>query len=89
MAESRADYIKAFPGDRRRYPFVEFTGFAIWRDGVTQVFPYARHMSSLAAIKGLFKGFSQTALLNTPGCEVSGDGIPACTTLLQSLSERL
>ena len=43
MAESRADHIKAFLGDRRRYPF-EFTGFAIWV-GVTQVFTYARHVT--------------------------------------------
>ena len=47
-----------------------------------------RDMSPLAAIEGLFEGLAQTALY-TPGCEVSGNGIPACTTLLESLSERL
>ena len=47
-----------------------------------------RDMSPLAAIEGLFEGLIQTALY-TPGCEVSRDGIPACTTLLHSRSERL
>ena len=47
-----------------------------------------RDMSPLAAMQGLFEGLTQTALY-APGCEVSGDGIPACPTLLQSLSECL
>jgi hypothetical protein len=87
MAKSIADHVKACYEDRRRGPF-KFRGFAIW-DGVTQAFlSPMRDMSPLAAIKGLFEGLTQTALI-THGCEVSGDGIPACTTLLQSLSDWL
>ena len=48
---------------------------------------YVRHVTS-GRHQGLFEGLTQTAL-NTHGCEVSGDGIPACTTLLQSLSDCL
>ena len=48
---------------------------------------YVRHVTS-GRHQGLLEGLTQTAL-NTHGCEVSGDGIPACTTLLQSLSDCL
>jgi hypothetical protein len=86
MAKSIADHVKACYEDRRRGPF-KFRGFAIW-DGVTQAFlSLMRDMSPLAAVQGLFEGLTQTALI-THGCEVSGDGIPAYTPLLQSLPDR-